>query len=130
MVAQRDRRQDHGKADSVRLSGMLEGEPMKKPETHKRTNGWTPERRSRQAEMIHRWQPWKHSTGAKTPEGKAKSSRNAFRFTIRKLRRFSDYLAMQRELFNKGLPCASIETINRVAEGVPIDLSQPLDDDL
>lgn len=95
---------------------------------NKRTNGWTPERRARQAQMIHRWQPWNHSTGAKTPEGKAKSSRNAFRFTIRKCWLFSNYLAKQRERFDKGLPYDSIETINRVAEGVPIDLSKPLDD--
>lgn len=42
-------------------------------------NGWTPERRARQAELIKQWQPWKQSTGAKTAEGKARSSRNAFK---------------------------------------------------
>lgn len=42
-------------------------------------NGWTPERRRRQAQAIHRWQPWTHSTGAKTPEGKATSARNAYK---------------------------------------------------
>ncbi len=41
------------------------------------TNGWTPERRARQAELIRQWRPWEKSTGPKTDEGKATSSRNA-----------------------------------------------------
>ena len=39
--------------------------------------GWTPERRARMAQQIKNWQPWQHSTGAKTAEGKARSSQNA-----------------------------------------------------
>lgn len=39
---------------------------------------WSPERRSQQAALIRQVQPWKHSTGPKTPEGKAVSSRNAY----------------------------------------------------
>ena len=46
-----------------------------KPNNH----GWTPERRARQSQAIHRWQPWTHSTGAKTAEGKATSARNAYK---------------------------------------------------
>ncbi|MCO6441407.1 MAG: hypothetical protein J5I81_10045 [Nitrococcus mobilis] len=42
-------------------------------------NGWTPERRARQAEAIRRWKPWAKSTGPRTDEGKARSSRNAYR---------------------------------------------------
>lgn len=42
-------------------------------------NGWTPERRARQAELIRQWQPWTKATGAKTAEGKARSSRNAYK---------------------------------------------------
>lgn len=42
-------------------------------------NGWTPERRARQSQAIHHWQPWQQSTGAKTTEGKAKSARNAYK---------------------------------------------------
>ncbi len=42
-------------------------------------NGWTPERRAQQSELIGRWKPWAHSTGPKTPAGKARSSRNAYR---------------------------------------------------
>lgn len=38
---------------------------------------WTPEQRAQQSAMIRHWQPWKQSTGARTPEGKAVSSQNA-----------------------------------------------------
>ncbi len=38
---------------------------------------WTPEQRLRQSEAIRRWKPWEFSTGAKTPQGKAISSKNA-----------------------------------------------------
>ena len=37
---------------------------------------WTDEQKARQAELIRGWQPWRHSTGAKTPEGKARSAAN------------------------------------------------------
>ena len=39
-------------------------------------NGWTPERRARQAEKIRAWRPWERSTGPRTAEGKVISSRN------------------------------------------------------
>lgn len=42
-------------------------------------NGWTTERRQRQAQLIRQWQPWKNSMGARTAEGKTKVSRNAFK---------------------------------------------------
>ncbi len=42
-------------------------------------NGWTPERRQKQAELIQNWKPWERSTGPKTVEGKAKSSQNAYK---------------------------------------------------
>ena len=40
---------------------------------------WTTEQRQRQRELIQRWKPWKQSTGAKTPEGKKRSSQNAYK---------------------------------------------------
>lgn len=40
-------------------------------------SSWTPERRAKQADAIRRWQPWNKSTGPRTEEGKARSSRNA-----------------------------------------------------
>ena len=42
-------------------------------------NGWTPERRQRMRLMIRRWRPWMSSTGPRTPEGKSKVSRNAYK---------------------------------------------------
>ena len=44
---------------------------------------WTKQERHRQAELIKQWQPWLHSTGARTIEGKAIASRNAFKGAIR-----------------------------------------------
>lgn len=38
---------------------------------------WTHEDRQRQAEKIRSWQPWQHSTGPKTEEGKETSKMNA-----------------------------------------------------
>lgn len=50
-------------------------------------NGWTPERRARQAELIRQWQPWKQSTGPRSPEGKAAAARNARKGGVRPLLR-------------------------------------------
>lgn len=63
---------------------------------------WTPERRKKQADAIRRWQPWSKSTGPRTAEGKARSSRNADKgiaeFEARvlevRLRVRSDHLAL------------------------------------
>lgn len=40
---------------------------------------WTLEQRQRQRELIQSWKPWTKSTGAKTPEGKRRSSKNSFK---------------------------------------------------
>ena len=50
-------------------------------------NGWTPERRARQAELIRSWKPWEKSTGAKSPEGKARVASNPWRGGHRAKRR-------------------------------------------
>ena len=42
-------------------------------------NGWSKERRERQAELIRNWQPWAKSTGPKSDQGKARVARNAWR---------------------------------------------------
>ena len=42
-------------------------------------NGWTPERSSRQAELIRQWKPRKQSTGPKSVEGKERVATNAWR---------------------------------------------------
>jgi len=48
-------------------------------DTPKNTNGWTQERRARQAENIKRWKPWEKSTGPTSKKGKARSCLNALR---------------------------------------------------
>ena len=61
-------------------------------------NGWTPERRARQAERIHSWRPWERSTGPKTAEGKATSRLNRYRGGERELlRALARLLREQRE---------------------------------
>lgn len=42
-------------------------------------NGWTEERRQSQRKLIQNWKPWEQSTGAKTSQGKVRSSRNAYK---------------------------------------------------
>lgn len=42
-------------------------------------NGWTAERRLRQAQMIKSWRPWERATGPRSAEGKAIAARNAFK---------------------------------------------------
>jgi hypothetical protein len=40
---------------------------------------WTEEARQRQAELIRQRRPWLKSTGPRTPEGKSRSARNAWK---------------------------------------------------
>lgn len=42
-------------------------------------NGWTPERRARQAALIRTWKPWQQSTGPRTAEGLERTACNAFK---------------------------------------------------
>jgi hypothetical protein len=55
---------------------------------------WTPERRARQAALIRNWKPWQQSTGPRTPDGKASSSKNAYKgghwLRLRELSRLVD----------------------------------------
>jgi hypothetical protein len=43
----------------------------------------SPEQRARQAALIWRWRPWERSTGPKTPRGKARVARNAYKGGLR-----------------------------------------------
>ncbi len=42
-------------------------------------NGWTLERKARQAKLIQQWRPWEKSTGPRTQAGKEKISQNAYK---------------------------------------------------
>ena len=57
---------------------------------------WTDEQKARQATIIQNWKPWQHSTGAKTPEGKASSSMNAHRGYFRRRARLGRWLLWAR----------------------------------
>jgi len=64
-------------------------------------NGWTEERKAKQSAMIQAWKPWKHSTGARTKQGKNKSKMNARRITMMGLYRRMCKLCYYREQFLK-----------------------------
>ena len=46
-------------------------------------HGWTPERQKKQSELIQRWKPWENSTGPRTAQGRATSSKNAMKHGMR-----------------------------------------------
>jgi DNA invertase Pin-like site-specific DNA recombinase len=46
-------------------------------------NGWTPQRRKRQSELIRQFRPWERSTGPRTSEGKARAAKNGYRGAVR-----------------------------------------------
>ena len=46
-------------------------------------DGWTLERRRWQSAMMQTWRPWAHSTGPRTPEGKARVSKNGLKHGMR-----------------------------------------------
>ncbi len=48
---------------------------------------WTQEQRAVLALQVHNWKPWTRSAGPKSPEGKAKVSRNGWKGGKRPARR-------------------------------------------
>ena len=60
---------------------------------------WTAEQRAQQAEKIRQWQPWQHSTGARTLEGKAIASHNAFKGGFRQQLKELRQLLQEQEQF-------------------------------
>jgi hypothetical protein len=90
-------------------------------ERNEMANGWTDERRAKQAALIHRWKPWEKSTGAKTSEGKAKSARNAFRLTMRKHLLFVRWMAKQSKNLRTGKPYASRDEFMQKAASFGFD---------
>ena len=60
-------------------------------------NGWSPERRERQAALIQNWKPWECSTGPRTAGGKATSALNSGKHGLRS-RRFLEEARNLREI--------------------------------
>ena len=60
-------------------------------------NGWTPERRKKQSEMIRSWRPWERSSGPKTEAGKEIVSMNAEKHGAygRKFKTLKDFTAVR-----------------------------------
>ena len=46
-------------------------------------HGWTPERRTKQSQLIQNWKPWENSTGPRTAQGRKISSMNALKHGMR-----------------------------------------------
>jgi hypothetical protein len=69
------------KGELVSITNHLEGTQRNanSARPRRRPNGWTPERRLRQATLIRSWQPWRRSTGPKTDAGKARCAMNALK---------------------------------------------------
>ena len=69
---------------------------------------WTLEQRIQQSEAIRRWMPWKQSTGPRTPEGEATTSRNVFKHcaredTAQQLEKLLGWLKRDRVAIDEGL---------------------------
>ena len=69
-------------------------------------DGWTPERRARQAALIRTWRSWERSTGPRTPAGKATAANNADKGSASQLLRvlgaeLRGVLRQQRELLDE-----------------------------
>lgn len=64
-------------------------------------NGWAPERRARQAELIKKLKLWEKSTGPNSAEGKVKASRNAYKGGVRpQLREIAKVLKEQEQFLD------------------------------
>lgn len=70
---------------------------------------WTDEARAKQAEKICTWRPWEHSTGAKTPEGKAKVAMNSPGRYWRERLRLACWLSRQMHYLRAGRPLPPFE---------------------
>ena len=70
------------------------------------SNGWTEERKAKQAALVHTWKPWQ-SAGVKTPEGKKRSSMYALKHgkytasTIAKRKRINQILRDARDFIRR-----------------------------
>ena len=87
--------------------------------------------RQKQAERIRQWSPWKKSTGPKTAEGKAISSRNAWKGGIEAtfratMRSYREVLRQMEEFTNTAL---SSFCPKRAKRSKPVVAATPKEDD-
>lgn len=83
------------------------------------SNGWTSERRARQADAIRRWKPWEKSTGPKTEDGIRTSSQNAFRGGARPLLRDMNAALRERGPGQVAALLAVLKRMNQFADRRP-----------
>lgn len=63
-------------------------------------NGWTPDRKAKQARAIRQWKPWEKSTGPNSSQGKAKVASNATRHGLRSKRAREELSTLRKLLDN------------------------------
>lgn len=85
---------------------------------------WTLEQRAEQSTKIQEWQPWQHSTGAKSAAGKSVVSRNAYTGSFRQRMRFGQWLLHQQYSTDTLTPAILAETKLRTDKlGIELSLS-------
>ena len=84
---------------------------------------WTPEQKARQAELICGWQPWKQSTGARTPEGKAIASQNRVKSLERARQRIADAKKALRDAEDEHTRLTGRDTVS-AASPLPAEMQQ------
>lgn len=87
---------------------------------------WTEQQKQRQSELIQKWKPWKSSTGAKTPQGKARSSQNALKHGLRSTEALAIHKEASQELKQLKLLLNKMEqaTKEQDLEGIPAVFSK------
>ncbi len=77
---------------------------------------WTEAAKQRQRELIHSWQPWQHSTGARTPEGKVIASQNRARSLARAKQRLADARKALREAEDEHTRLTGRDTVSAASQ--------------
>ena len=84
---------------------------------------WSDAQKAEQSTKIHSWKPWKHSTGAKTSQGKAISAMNAHSGYFRRRARLGQWLLWAKYHTSVLTPEVIAETIAR-ADKLNIELPE------
>ena len=81
---------------------------------------WTDEAKARHADImrtkIYAWQPWKHSTGARTPEGKAIASQNRAKSLERAKQRIAEARKALREAEDEHIRLTGRDTVSAASQ--------------